>query len=118
VNWLVPTAKAAAPPVVLASTRERTLDVVPLEVLRQHAVDVPDDLGNLLGRRHVMRKAWGRMRPLFLLTASTPFAYPQVVSCTFALFRVLKSSVSAGQADFWSGFDSRQLHHKTADETV
>jgi uncharacterized protein len=33
--------------VVLASTHERTLDVVPLEALREHAVEVPDDLGNL-----------------------------------------------------------------------
>ena len=30
---------------VLACTHERTLDVVPLEALREHAVDVPDDLG-------------------------------------------------------------------------
>jgi uncharacterized protein len=36
-----------AAPVVLASTHERTLDVVPLEALREHAVDVPDDLGSL-----------------------------------------------------------------------
>ena len=34
-------------PVVLAASHERTLDVVPLEVLRAHAVDVPDDLGGL-----------------------------------------------------------------------
>jgi hypothetical protein len=33
--------------VVLASTHERTLEVVPLEVLREYAVDVPDDLGGL-----------------------------------------------------------------------
>ena len=39
-------AKTAAP-VVLACTHERTLDVVPLEVLKEHAVDVPDDLTNL-----------------------------------------------------------------------
>ncbi|MDT5087482.1 MAG: hypothetical protein QOG47_189, partial [Mycobacterium sp.] len=26
---------------------ERTLDIVPLEALREHAVDVPDDLGGL-----------------------------------------------------------------------
>jgi uncharacterized protein len=32
--------------VVLASPHERALDVVPLEALRQHAVDVPDDLGD------------------------------------------------------------------------
>jgi uncharacterized protein (DUF2237 family) len=30
---------------VLASTHERALDVVPLEALRQHAVDVPEDAG-------------------------------------------------------------------------
>ena len=29
---------------VLASTHERILDVVPLNALREHAVDVPDDL--------------------------------------------------------------------------
>jgi hypothetical protein len=33
--------------VVLASTHERTLDIVPLEALQEHAVDVPDDLGGL-----------------------------------------------------------------------
>ena len=32
---------------VLPGTDERTLDVVSLEVLGEHAVDVPDDLGNL-----------------------------------------------------------------------
>jgi hypothetical protein len=31
----------------MASTHERTLDIVPLEVLRAYAVDVPDDLGSL-----------------------------------------------------------------------
>jgi hypothetical protein len=45
-----------------------------------------------------------------LLTPSTPFAYPQVVSRCFASFRVAKSSVSAAHSDFCSGFDSRQLH--------
>src|SRR6476620_5252707 len=43
---------------------------------------------------------------------STPDAYPQVISRTFALFRVLKFDVSAGQQDFWAGIDSRQLHRK------
>lgn len=33
----------AAPPVVLAGTHRRALDVVPLEALREHAVDVPVD---------------------------------------------------------------------------
>ena len=37
----------AAAPVVLASTHERCLDIVPLEVLQRYAVDVPDDLGSL-----------------------------------------------------------------------
>jgi uncharacterized protein (DUF2237 family) len=33
--------------VVLAATHEQTVDIVPLEVLREYAVDVPDDLGSL-----------------------------------------------------------------------
>jgi uncharacterized protein (DUF2237 family) len=47
VNWLRAQQDGHATPVVLAATHERTLDVVPLEVLREHAVDVPDDLRNL-----------------------------------------------------------------------
>jgi hypothetical protein len=43
-----------------------------------------------------------------VLTPSTRFAYPHVVSRTFALFRVVNFSVSAGQRDFCSGFDFRQ----------
>ena len=39
----------AAAPVVLAATNERVLDIVPLDVLRQYAVDVPDDPGGLAG---------------------------------------------------------------------
>jgi len=31
----------------LASTHERTLEVVPFETLLEHKVDVPDDLANL-----------------------------------------------------------------------
>jgi hypothetical protein len=42
-----------------------------------------------------------------VLTPSTPFAYSQVLSRTFASFRVLKSSVSAGHLRFRIGFDSR-----------
>ena len=34
-------------PVVLASTNEAVLAIVPLEVLQQHAVDVPGDLSSL-----------------------------------------------------------------------
>jgi hypothetical protein len=32
---------------VLASTHERTLDLVSLDALQKHAVDVPDDLEGL-----------------------------------------------------------------------
>ena len=37
----------AAALVVLAATHQRALDVVPVAWLREHAVDVPDDLGGL-----------------------------------------------------------------------
>jgi uncharacterized protein (DUF2237 family) len=37
-----------APPVVLASTHERAVDVVPLDVLQRYAVDVPSDPSSLL----------------------------------------------------------------------
>lgn len=47
INWLRAHRDGAAAPVVLASTHERVLDVVPLEVLRGYAVDVPDDPGPL-----------------------------------------------------------------------
>lgn len=47
VNWLRAHADGHAAPVVLAATHEGALEVVPLEVLQQHAVDVPDDLGGL-----------------------------------------------------------------------
>jgi len=46
-NWLRAYQDGCAAPVVLASTHERTVDVVPLDALKKHAVDVPDDLGNL-----------------------------------------------------------------------
>lgn len=41
-NWLRAHRDGAAAFVVLASTHERALEIVPLEVLRQHAVDVPE----------------------------------------------------------------------------
>ncbi|MDT5009477.1 MAG: uncharacterized protein QOH57_1094 [Mycobacterium sp.] len=47
VNWLRAHSDGYAAPVVLAATHEQTLEVVPLEVLREYAVDVPDDLGSL-----------------------------------------------------------------------
>lgn len=40
-NWLQAHADGAAAFVVLASTHERVLDIVPLDVLQEHAVDVP-----------------------------------------------------------------------------
>ncbi len=46
-NWLRAHEDGAGAFVVLASTHERALDVVPLEALRQHAVDVPADPGAL-----------------------------------------------------------------------
>ena len=46
-NWLRAHEDGAAAYVVLASTHERALDVVPLDALRQHAVDVPADPGAL-----------------------------------------------------------------------
>lgn len=49
VNWLRAHHDGAAAFVVLASTHERALDVVPLDALREHAVDVPRDPGPLAG---------------------------------------------------------------------
>jgi uncharacterized protein (DUF2237 family) len=46
-NWLRAHRDGAAAPVVLAATHERALDIVPLDVLQQHAVDVPGDLRGL-----------------------------------------------------------------------
>lgn len=48
-NWLRAHVDGAAAPVVLASTDARALDIVPMEVLREHAVDVPDSPGDLEG---------------------------------------------------------------------
>lgn len=46
-NWLRAHIAGVAAPVVLASTHERALQIVPLETLREHAVDVPPDPGAL-----------------------------------------------------------------------
>jgi len=43
VNWLRAHRDGAAAPVVLASTNRAVLDIVPLEILQQYAVDVPSD---------------------------------------------------------------------------
>lgn len=46
-NWLRAHHDGAAAPVVLAATNEAVLDLIPLEILRQYAVDVPADPGAL-----------------------------------------------------------------------
>lgn len=46
-NWLRAHHDGVAAPVVLAATHERALDLIPLETLEEHAVDVPDDPGDL-----------------------------------------------------------------------
>ena len=46
-NWLRAHEDGAASYVVLASTNERALDIVPLAALEEHAVDVPGDLSVL-----------------------------------------------------------------------
>ena len=46
-RWLQAYEAGAAAPVVLAATNARVLDVVPLEVLTEHAVDVPADPSSL-----------------------------------------------------------------------
>jgi uncharacterized protein (DUF2237 family) len=48
-NWLRAHEDGAAAFVVLASTHERALELVPLAALREHAVDVPEDPGSLAG---------------------------------------------------------------------
>jgi len=46
-RWLQAYQAGAAAGVVLAATNVRALEVVPIEALQQHAVDVPDDLSGL-----------------------------------------------------------------------
>lgn len=46
-RWLQAHLDGAASPVVLASTNQRVLDLVPLEVLQQYAADVPSDASTL-----------------------------------------------------------------------
>lgn len=47
-RWLEAYEAGVAPPVVLAATHERATEVVPLQALREHAVDVPADPSGLL----------------------------------------------------------------------
>src|SRR5271169_3994017 len=46
-NWLRAHIDGAAAHVVLASTHERALEIVPLSILREHKVDVPADASAL-----------------------------------------------------------------------
>jgi uncharacterized protein (DUF2237 family) len=46
-RWAQAYGDGAAAPVVLAATNVRALEVIPIEALRQHAVDVPDDARSL-----------------------------------------------------------------------
>ncbi len=46
-NWLRAHHDGAAAPVVLACTNEKVLELVPLAILQQYAVDVPGDLSSL-----------------------------------------------------------------------
>lgn len=47
VNWARAYNEGVAAPVVLASTNEKVLTIVPLAARREHAVDVPADPGSL-----------------------------------------------------------------------
>ena len=47
IRWMQAYQAGAAAGVVLAATNERALEVVPMEALRQYAVDVPDDASSL-----------------------------------------------------------------------
>jgi uncharacterized protein (DUF2237 family) len=46
-NWLAANDDEVAAPVVLASTHQAVLDIISLDVLKVHAVDVPPDPGML-----------------------------------------------------------------------
>ena len=46
-RWRQAYEDGAVAPVVLAATNERSLEIIPLEWLREHSVDVPADPGTL-----------------------------------------------------------------------
>lgn len=48
-NWRRAHFDGFAAPVVLASTHERALEIVTIDMLQEHAVDVPGDPSSLLG---------------------------------------------------------------------
>ena len=47
-NWLIAYRDGVAAPVVLEATNANVLSIVPLDVLKQHAVDVPSDPSGLV----------------------------------------------------------------------
>jgi uncharacterized protein (DUF2237 family) len=47
VNWLRAYQDGTAAPVILASTHERALEIIPITALKQHSVDVPADASAL-----------------------------------------------------------------------
>ena len=47
-RWLQAAEAGFPAPVVLAATHERALEIVPLDLLRRHSVDVPADPGSLI----------------------------------------------------------------------
>lgn len=47
-NWLLAYNDGMAAPVVLSATHERALEIVPFDILKEMAVDVPDDPGALM----------------------------------------------------------------------
>jgi uncharacterized protein len=47
-RWLQAYQAGVAPPVVLAATHARAAETVPLDLLREHAVDVPADPSSLV----------------------------------------------------------------------
>jgi uncharacterized protein (DUF2237 family) len=49
-RWLQAYADGVPAPVVLASTNERALQLIPLTALQEHSVDVPDDVSALDGQ--------------------------------------------------------------------
>ena len=48
IRWMQAYLDGVAAPVVLASTHERALDVIPLTALQENAIDVPSDPGSLI----------------------------------------------------------------------
>lgn len=46
-RWLQAYQDGVAAPVVLAATHERATEIIPVELLRAHAVDVPGDVSSL-----------------------------------------------------------------------